>query len=241
MAGDTLARGATSAQFSTAANMTDFEADFIYKDVAEVMTKYALNQSEYDTYAAMRLNNEKLPDLHNPSVYEGQMGVAFSVTDHRKNYAADNLTSMPDAVKETVKKFPEPEYEPIKTLMDRILVMVISADPDEELLEDGSTRSRKTGLISTAKYRQHSNTGIVLMAGQWVITGGIKTDMSEILKPGDRVIYGDYGSEKLPMKDEKAEALCESIGVNYEKTEQGLRIVRVQDVRTIERRAVTND
>src|ERR1017187_6992270 len=163
--GDKLARGATSAQFSTAANMTDFEADFIYKDVAEVLTKYSLSQSEYDVYAAMRLNNEKLPDL-NPAAYQEQMGVAFSVTDHRKNYAADNLTSMPDAVKETVKKFPEPEYEPIKTLMDRILVMVISADPDEELLEDGSTRSRKTGLISTAKYRQHSNTGIVLMAGQ---------------------------------------------------------------------------
>ena len=237
---DTLASGGKTAQFSTAANMTDFEADFIYKDMAEVLTKYALSQAEYDTYSAMRLNNEKLPDL-TPVLYQDKLGVAFSVTDHRKNYAADNLTSMPDAVKETVKKFPEPEYEPIKTLMDRILVMVISADPDEELLEDGSTRSRKTGLISTAKYRQHSNTGIVLMAGQWVITGGIKTDMSEILKPGDRVIYGDYGSEKLPMKDEKAEALCESIGVNYEKTEQGLRIVRVQDVRTIERRVVNND
>jgi co-chaperonin GroES (HSP10) len=237
---DTLASGGKTAQFSTAANITDFQADFIYKEVAEVLEKYGLSQAEFDVYTAMYISNEKLPDLKPVSEQES-LGVGFSVADHRKNYAADNLTSMPDAVKEAVKKFPEPEYEPIKTLMDRILVMVISADPDEELLEDGSTRSRKTGLISTAKYRQQSNVGIVLLAGQWVITGGLRTGMSEILKPGDKVIYGDYGSEKVPMKDEKAEALCDSVGVNYEKTEQGLRVVRVQDVRTIERRVVTND
>jgi co-chaperonin GroES (HSP10) len=125
--------------------------------------------------------------------------------------------------------------------MDRILVMVISDDPNEELLEDGSTRNKTTGLISTAKYRQHSNVGIVLLAGQWVVTGGIKTYMNEILSPGDKVIYGDYGSEKMSETfDKKAEALCDSLGINYQKTEQGIRIVRVQDIRTVERKVKTS-
>ena len=119
--------------------------------------------------------------------------------------------------------------------MDRILVMVISDDPNIQLLEDGSALDLTTGLVSTAKYRQHSNTGIVLLAGQWVIVGGVKVPMSELLEPGSKVVYGDYGSEKFPMSDEKAVALCDSLGVNYEKTEQGMRIVRVQDVRTVER------
>jgi co-chaperonin GroES (HSP10) len=232
--GDVLARGAASAQFSTAANMTDFEADFIYKEVSEVMEKYDLTQAEYDTYAAQRDNNEKLPDLRSVSE-EQEIEVGFSIKDHRSNYLSEPTeAAMP--VKASVKKFPEPEYEPLQTLMDRILVMVISDDPDVELLEDGSTRNLKTGLISTAKYRQHSNVGIVLLAGQWVISGGVQINMSYIVKPGDKVIYGDYGSEKLPMKEDKAEALCASLGVNYEKTEQGLRVVRVQDIRTIERR-----
>jgi hypothetical protein len=121
--------------------------------------------------------------------------------------------------------------------MDRIMVMEISDDPNIELLEDGSARDIRTNLISTAKYRQHSNVGIVLLAGQWIVSAGVKTPMSELLKPGDKVIYGDYGSEKMPDTfAPKAQAICETLGVNYEKTEPGVRIVRVQDVRTVERR-----
>jgi len=49
------------------------------------------------------------------------------------------------------------------------------------------------------------------------------------------VIYGDYNSECFPMDKNKVEALCDSLGVNYVDDQQGLRIVRVQDVRTVEK------
>ena len=238
--GDVLARGNATAQFAGASStITDFENDFIYMTVVEITTKYGLTLEEYDQYAALRAEGKHLPDLTSVELQE-KLDVGFSVTDHRKNYLATDEEDV-KAVKVPAKKFPDPVYEPIQTLMDRIMVMVISDDPNVVLLEDGSTLNKTTGIIQTAKYRQHSNVGIVLLAGQWVITGGVKTPLSDLVKPGDKVIYGDYGSEKLSdVFDKKAEALCENLGVNYEKTEQGIRIVRIQDVRTIERRTVTN-
>jgi hypothetical protein len=240
--GDVLASGrAGTAQFAGAsADINGFEHDFIYLSVEEVMNKYALSQAEYDQYSAQRLEGTKLPDLTPISLQE-TLDVGFAVTDHRQNYLSEPLT--PAAViAASVKKFPEPVYEPMNTLMDRIMVMVISDDPNVELLEDGSARDKRTGLISTAKYRQHSNVGIVLLAGQWIVSAGIKTPMSEFVKPGDKVIYGDYGSEKMPDTfASKAQAICETLGVNYEKTEPGVRIVRVQDVRTVERRTTKED
>jgi co-chaperonin GroES (HSP10) len=119
--------------------------------------------------------------------------------------------------------------------MDRILVMRISDDPDTELLEDGSTRNKKSGLITAAKYRQHSNVGIVLSTGHWVVVGGVKFPMEEFVNPLDKVTYGDYNSEVFPMDKKKVEALCDSIGVNYVEDAQGLRVVRVQDVRGVEK------
>lgn len=240
--GDVLARGGASAQFAGASsNISDFENDVIYMDVADVMSKYGLSQADYDQYQAMREDGKNLPDL-TPVALQETIEVGFSITDHRKNYMSESLEPAKEAAL-APKKYLEPTYEPMQTLMDRILVMVISDDPNVVLLEDGSTKDLTTGLISTAKYRQHSNVGIVLLAGQWVIAGGIKTNLSDILRPGDKVIYGDYGSEKMPDTfNRKAEAICDSIGVNFQKTEQGIRIVRVQDVRTIERRVkeVTN-
>jgi hypothetical protein len=238
--GDVLASGrAGHAQFAGAsADITEFENDFIYMSVEEVTNKYGLSQSEYDQYAAQRLEGVKLPDLTSTELQEG-MDVGFAVTDHRQNYLSEPLTPAA-AVAAAARNFPEPEYEPVQTLMDRILVMVVSDDPNVELLEDGSTRDKSTGLIQTARYRQHSNVGIVLLAGQWVVMGGVKIPMSEIVTPGSKVVFGDYGSEKFPLNDKKAKALCDSLGVNYEKTEQGMRIVRVQDIRTVEHRAVTN-
>jgi len=239
--GDVLARGAASAQFGGATSITEFENDFIYMTVEEVEEKYGLSQHEYDAYAALRVDGQHLPDL-TPVALQETLDVGFSITDSRKNYLSREYKA-PEVKKEAPKKFPEPEFMPMQTLMDRILVMVISDDPDVELMEDGSSRNTKTGLISTSKYRQHSNVGIVLLAGQWVVVSGVKTPMTEIVNPGDKVIYGDYGSEKMPDSfDKKAEAICESLGINYDKTEQGIRIVRVQDVRTVERRVeeVTN-
>ena len=234
--GDKLARGLPSAQFGGAGSaVTEFENDFIFMGVEELCKKYVLSTLEYDQYAAMRLEGTKLPDLKDVN-HQESLDVGFSITDHRQNYLSESLES-PKAVSEQPKKYPAPTYEPVETLMDRIMVMVISDDPNIELLEDGSTRDKRTGLISTAKYRQHSNVGIVLLAGQWVVVGGVKIPRSEIITAGSKVVYGDYGSERFTLSDEKAQALCDSLGVNYEKTEQGMRIVRVQDLRTIERRA----
>jgi len=238
--GDVLARGNATAQFAGASSeITSFENDFIYMSVEEVREKYALSPAEYDVYAASRLDGAKLPDL-TPISEQETLDVGFTVKDSRKNYMSEPLES-PKAVVSAIKKFPVPTYEPKQALMDRLMVMVVSDDPNIELLEDGSTRDIRTGLISTARYRQHSNIGIVILSGQWVVVSGVKTPMAEILKPGDKVKYGDYGSEKVDMKDEEAQALCDLIGVNYEKTEQGMRIVRVQDVRYVEHRVVKSE
>jgi len=236
--GDKLASGQKSASFGGAGStVSDFEQDMVFMEVADVLVKYGISEADYDLYQAMREEGKHLPDL-TPVALQETMDVGFSVTDHRKNYMSE-ATAPAAAVTEAVKKYPEPEFAPMQTLLDRILVMVISDDPNEELLEDGSTRNKTTGLISTSKYRQHSNVGIVLLAGQWVIVGGVKTPMHEIVRPGDKVTYGDYGSEKMPERfNKKAEALCESLGINYQHTEQGIRIVRIQDVRTVERRVV---
>ena len=233
--GDVLARGGKSAAFAGAGGaVTEFENDFIFLGIEELCKKYGLSQAEYDQYAALRLDGTKLPDLKDVD-HQETLDVGFTISDHRQNYLSEPTTpAKPVAVQ--VKKFPEPTYEPKEALMDRLMVMVISDDPNIELLEDGSTRDKRTGLISTARYRQHSNIGIVILSGQWVVVSGVKTPMSELLKPGDKVKYGDYGSEKVDMKDAEAQALCDLIGVDYEKTEQGMRIIRVQDIRYVERR-----
>jgi co-chaperonin GroES (HSP10) len=234
--GDVLARGCPTAQFAGASSeITSFENDVIYMEVADVLEKYGLSQAEYDQYTFLRSDGQKLPDL-TPVALQETLEVGFSISDHRKNYLSES-TEAAAVQAEAPKKYPEPSYEPMQTLMDRVLVMVVSDDPNIELLEDGSSRNKRTGLISTAKYRQHSNVGIVLLAGQWVVVGGVKTPMHEVVRPGDKVIYGDYGSEKMDDTfNKKAEAICDAIGVNFEKTEQGIRIVRIQDVRTVEKK-----
>ena len=231
--GDVLARGCPTAQFAGASsNITGFENDMIYMTVAEVYEKYGLSQSEYDSYQSQREAGNHLPDL-TPVAAQETLDVGFSITDHRKNYLSES-TESPAVKAEQAKKYPERTYGSAKPIMDRILVMRISDDPNTEILEDGSTRSKKSGLITAAKYRQHSNVGIVLAAGNFVVQGGIGIPMAELLKPGDKVTYGDYNSEIFPMDRKKAEALCDNLGVNYVDDPQGLRIVRVQDVRTVE-------
>jgi co-chaperonin GroES (HSP10) len=227
--GDILASGrSATAQFGGAQGITDLEQDFAFLTMEAVCNKYALSQAEYDQYAAMRLDGKHLPDLP-PVGLETELGVGFSVTDHRKDYSAN-----PEVKKEEPKKFPEPKYGTARPILDRILVMRISDDPDVELLEDGSTRSRKSGLVTAAKYRQHSNVGIVLAAGGFVVLGGLRVPMEEIVKPKCKVCFGEYNAENFPMDKAKAEALCDSLGINYIDDQQGLRLVRVQDVRTVE-------
>jgi co-chaperonin GroES (HSP10) len=232
--GDRLARGCPTAQFAGASsNITDFENDFIYMEVEKVMEKYGLSQAEFDLYHAQRESGDRLPDL-TPVALQVGLDAGFSVADHRHNYLSE--TTVPAPVRaEAPKKYPEPTYGTARPILDRILVMRISDDPDTELLEDGSTRNKKSGLITAAKYRQHSNVGLVLAAGGFVVLGGLRIPMEELITPLDKVIYGDYNSECFPMDKNKVEALCDSLGVNYVDDQQGLRIVRVQDVRTVEK------
>jgi len=229
MIGDTLAKGALSAQFAGASsNISDFENDVIYMGVEEVCTKYGLSQADYDEAQARREAGQHLPDL-TPVALQDTLEVGFSITDHRKNYLSESTEAA--AVKaEAPKKYPEPTYGSFSPIMDRVLVMRIMDDPDVELLEDGSTRSKRTGLVTAAKYRQHSNVGIVLATGQWVVMGGVKFPMADFVKPLDKVMYGSYNAEAFPMDAKKAEALCDSVGVNYAH-EDNLWIVRVQDIR----------
>ena len=235
--GDKLARGDHSAAFSGAGSaVTDFEQDFAFLTKAEIEEKYGLSEIEYDVYDKLRVDGQKLPDLTPLSLQETQeLGAGFSIADHRRNYDLIGDSAKHESVVEQPKKFPEPTYGTARPILDRILVMRIADDPDTEVLEDGSTRSKRTGLVTAAKYRQHSNVGIVLAAGGFVVLGGLRIPMEELITPLDKVVYGDYNSEVFPMDRKKAEALCDALEINYVDDQQGLRLVRVQDVRTVEK------
>lgn len=171
-------------------------------------------------------------ELHN--VAPEELGSGIEVIDRRHNYL---MESVPEAV-QTPKKYADKKYGSFSPILDRILVKRCAAGKDEKLMEDGSVLNTKTGLITAAKYRQHSNTGIVLATGKFVMLGGQRIPMEEVVKVGNRVTYGDYNSEVFPMDPEKVEALCDAVQMNYEEDPDGLRIVRVQDVRGIESETV---
>ena len=172
----------------------------------------------------------------NPSIVaEDNSEPTLTVIDRRPNYL-DKLSGDDLKVAKTEEKeFAEKTYSTLSPILDRVLVMRVSANPDEEILEDGTVRNKKTGFIIPQQYRQHTNNGIVLAAGQFVVMGMIKTPLEEIVRPGDRVFYGDYNSELFPMDESKVRAMCRALKVNYEHSEDGLRLVRVQDIRGIER------
>jgi co-chaperonin GroES (HSP10) len=237
--GDVLARGGKSAQFGGVNAITDFENDVIYMNTEEVCVKYGLSEAEYDQYQKMRLDGERLPDL--PAVKDlPELGSEFSITDHRKNYMLDVLPSA-EPTAEEAKKYPDPTFDVFRPILDRLLVMRINDNPEEEVLEDGSTRNKRTGIITSAKYRQHSNIGIVLGLGKYVVLSGLRFDITEFVKLGDKVTFGDYNSEVFPMEEKKARALCDELQVNYVPDPKGLRVVRVQDVRGVEPRVPVED
>ena len=166
-----------------------------------------------------------------------KLGEGIEVIDRRRNY----LTT--DTVKEVVRptpKYPEKSYSLFTPILDRILVKRC-AGKDEKLMEDGSVLNTKTGLVVAAKYRQHSNTGVVLATGKLVILGGQRVPMEDVVRIGDRVTYGDYNSEVFPMDEDKVKELCDAVQMNYEEDPEGLRIVRVQDVRGVEREVPNTD
>ena len=233
--GDVLARGAKSAQFGGASGITDFENDVIYMEVVDVCTKYGISEADYDQYQAQREAGQKLPDL-TPTALQPTIEVGFSVTDHRKNYM--NVPEEVKAAEQEVKLYPETAFEEFVPILDRLLIMRISDDPNEEMLEDGSTRNKITGLITAAKYRQHSNVGIVLAAGKYVVLSGTKFDMAEFVKPGDKVVYGEYNAEAFTLDEKKVRGICDRLRVNYVKDPKGMFVVRVQDVRGVEKRQI---
>jgi co-chaperonin GroES (HSP10) len=228
--GDTLAAGGKSAQFGGAQSaISDFEGDLIFRPEI-VQEKYGLSLDDLERYVAMRERGEKLPDLPTLEIKKEMGATPITVIDRR-------LSFLPDAVsvEEVKPEFEEKEYESFKPILDRVLVKRIADDPNLEQLSDGSMRDKRTGFIIPAKYRQHSNIGIVLAVGDFVVIGNVKTPMRELVRPGDRVRYGDYNSEVFHMPEYKIKELCDAVRMNYVTDEEGLRIVRVQDIRGIER------
>jgi hypothetical protein len=62
----------------------------------------------------------------------------------------------------------------------------------------------------------------------------MRVPMFDIVYPGCRVVFGDYTSEVFKLSEEKTRELCDAVEMNYEADPEGLRIVRVQDLRTVE-------
>lgn len=157
----------------------------------------------------------------------------FTVTDRRSFSETRDLPAA-SPVPEKPARFPEFEYTTFKPILDRILVKRVSTDKNKEILDDGSERDKRTGLITAAKFRQHSNVGVVLAAGDFVVVGGVKIPMEEVIRPGDRVTYGEYNAESANVPADKVRVLADAVQLDYQDDELGLWIVRVQDVRGVE-------
>jgi co-chaperonin GroES (HSP10) len=159
----------------------------------------------------------------------------FSVTDKRPSYL-DRLSEESAPIAPVTLKYPEKEYSPFKTILDRILVKRVSLDKNMEILSDGSLRDKRNGFVIPAKYRQHANVGVVVAAGDFVAVGNTKTPMEEVVRLGDRVMYGEYNAESFQVSKEEAQAFCDRIQENYSGgDDETFWIVRVQDVRGVQR------
>lgn len=231
--GDKLASGAVSAQFSTSAGLSDFTNDLIFRPEI-VQTKYGLTAKQVEEYQSQRLSGKKMPDLPTKEMLEEEaedkadaMKLGYTVSDKRMPIAA--------TVEPAPLKYPAKEYAPFKPVLDRILVKRTTLDSNMEELSDGSLRDKRTGFIQPAKYREHQTVGIVLAVGDFVVIGGVKTPLEDIVQPGDRVSYGSYNSETFSMPEEQVKKICDDLRINYVSDEEGIRIVRVQDLRGVER------
>jgi co-chaperonin GroES (HSP10) len=235
--GDVLARGARSAQFAAGGGeLSDFEYDLrVRRDI--VKEKYGVTDAEVAEYDEKTQNGERFE--REPVSLVEELGAGIEVIDRRRSYSEEVEQVKVAPVVE--KKWPEKKFSVFTPILDRILVKRCADGPDMKIMEDGSVLNTKTGLVIAAKYRQHSNIGIVLATGQFVILGGQRVQMDEVVRVGDKVTYGDYNSEVFHMDEEKVKVLCDSVQMNYEPDEEGLRVVRVQDVRGVEREAVASE
>lgn len=169
----------------------------------------------------------------NPSVVAPEEPeLKLDVVDKRRFMGLDTEVK---AKKVEPKEFPDRQYTVGTPIIDRVLIMRVSVNPDEEILEDGSVMNKRTGFITAAGYHQHTNTGIVMSTGEFFVIGQHKIPISEVTIPGDLVYYGDYNSELFDIAEEDARRMCKELKVNYEKTEAGWRLIRVQDIRLVKK------
>ena len=131
------------------------------------------------------------------------MAVQNEIVDTRR-INPENVAQVPTT--------PLPEYGEFSPILDRVQVKVL-----DEMVKDES------GVMVPPKYRQHSNKGIVVEVGQWVVLGGKQIPLIEVVKPGDKVLFGEYNCEKFVEGGEEYE------------------LVRVQDIRGVERLQETNN
>jgi len=234
--GDVLARGGKSAQFaSSGSDLSEFEYDLrVRRDI--VKEKYGLSEAEMAEYDQKIAEGQRF-SMETLAIKQEQLGAGITVIDRRPSYAEEVKVVKEAPV--APKKYPEKKFGIATPILDRILIKRCAESPDMKIMEDGSVLNTKTGLVIAAKYRQHSNVGIVLATGQFVILGGQRIAMSEVVRVGDRVTYGDYNSEVFHMNEERVQELCDSVQMNYEADPEGLRVVRVQDVRLVEREVPT--
>jgi co-chaperonin GroES (HSP10) len=228
--GDVLARGNRTAQFAAGgSDMSDFEYDLrTRKEI--VADKYGLSEAEIAAYE-VRLDAGERIALASVETQK-ELGLDLVVIDRRPTFMGQDTEVKAAPLPEL--KYPEKTYGEFRPILDRILIKRCAENKDMELLEDGSIKNKKTGLITAAKFRQHSNVGVVLATGRFVILGGQRIDMGEVVRVGSRVTYGDYNSEILIMSEPRIQVLCDAISFNYFKDDDGLRVVRVQDVRGVE-------
>jgi co-chaperonin GroES (HSP10) len=189
--------------------------------------KLASGQKSAQFFTSGSTANETIELLNVAPEEEQDITNGVKVIDKRSAYNSE-------PVKKAEPKWPEKTYETFSPILDRLLVKRIAPDKNMELLEDGSIRDKRTGFVIPAKYRQHANIGVVLAVGEFMVMGGIKIPLSDIVKPGYRVMFGEYNAEKLKVPDEQVMAMCDAVRVEFEASED-LDVVRVQDIRGIYR------
>ena len=126
------------------------------------------------------------------------MAVQNEIVDTRR-INPENVAQVPTT--------PLPEYGEFSPILDRVQVKVL-----DEMVKDES------GVMVPPKYRQHSNAGIVIALGQWVVLGGKQIPLDEVIQVGSKIMFGEYNAERFTQD-----------GVDYE-------LVRVQDIRGVWRK-----
>ena len=90
---------------------------------------------------------------------------------------------------------------------------------DRVLIRRRKSETTKSAIEIPDAYRQAERRGTVVAAGQFVVAGGTRIPMSDILLVVDDVLFGEYNAEPIEVE-----------GVEGE-----LVLVRVQDIRGVYR------